>query len=70
MVLYLKDLALLLGGYIKGLSYVLDTLSRELGVLFIVSAGNVPGIGLVLESFTPIDFNAFHDRGRFQSLRG
>lgn len=32
-----------LGGHIKGLSYVLDTLSRELGVLFIVSAGNVPG---------------------------
>jgi len=32
-----------LGGHIKGLSYVLDTLSRELEVLFIVSAGNVPG---------------------------
>jgi hypothetical protein len=32
-----------LGGRIKGLSYVLDTLSRELGVLFIVSAGNVSG---------------------------
>lgn len=32
-----------LGGHIKGLSYVLDTLSRELGVLFIVSAGNVLG---------------------------
>jgi hypothetical protein len=32
-----------LGGHIKGLSYVLDILSRELGVLFIVSAGNVPG---------------------------
>jgi len=32
-----------LGGHIKGLSYVLDTLSRELGVLFIVSAGNVRG---------------------------
>jgi hypothetical protein len=32
-----------LGGRIKGLSYVLDTLSRELGVLFIVSAGNVFG---------------------------
>ena len=32
-----------LGGHIKGLSYVIDTLSRELGVLFIVSAGNVPG---------------------------
>ncbi len=31
------------GGHIKGLSYVLDTLSRELGVLFIVSAGNVLG---------------------------
>ena len=32
-----------LGGHIKGLSYVLDSLSRELGVLFIVSAGNVLG---------------------------
>ena len=32
-----------LGGHIKGLSFVLDTLSRELGVLFIVSAGNVLG---------------------------
>lgn len=32
-----------LGGHLKGLSFVLDTLSRELGVLFIVSAGNVPG---------------------------
>ncbi|MCP4629232.1 MAG: S8 family peptidase [bacterium] len=32
-----------LGGHIKGLSYILDTLSRELRVLFIVSAGNVPG---------------------------
>lgn len=31
-----------LGGHIKGLSYTLDTLSRELGALFIVSAGNVP----------------------------
>jgi hypothetical protein len=29
-----------LGGHIKGLSVVLDTLSRELDVLFIVSAGN------------------------------
>jgi hypothetical protein len=32
-----------LGGHIKGLSFVLDTLSRELGVLFIVSVGNVLG---------------------------
>lgn len=32
-----------LGGHIRGLSFVLDTLSRELGVLFIVSAGNVQG---------------------------
>jgi hypothetical protein len=32
-----------LGGHIKGLSYTLDTLSRELGVLFIVSSGNVSG---------------------------
>ena len=31
------------GGHIKGLSYVLDTLSRELGILFVVSAGNVRG---------------------------
>jgi hypothetical protein len=31
------------GGHLKGLSYILDTLSRELGVLFIVSTGNVPG---------------------------
>lgn len=29
-----------LGGHLKGLSVLLDTLSRELGVLFIVSAGN------------------------------
>lgn len=28
------------GGHVKGLSVVLDTLSRELGVLFVVSAGN------------------------------
>lgn len=32
-----------LGKHLKGLSYTLDSLSRELGVLFIVSAGNVPG---------------------------
>lgn len=32
-----------LGKHLKGLSYTLDTLSRELGVLFVVSAGNVPG---------------------------
>lgn len=32
-----------LGKHLKGLSYILDTLSRELGVLFIVSAGNVLG---------------------------
>jgi hypothetical protein len=32
-----------LGGHLKGLSYVLDTISRDLGVLFIVSAENVPG---------------------------
>lgn len=31
------------GGHLKGLSYILDTLYRELGVLFIVSTGNVPG---------------------------
>lgn len=29
-----------LGGHLKGLSVTLDTLSRELGVLFVVSAGN------------------------------
>nr|VFK62687.1 MAG: Subtilase family protein [Candidatus Kentron sp. TUN] len=29
-----------LGGHLKGLSLTLDTLSRELGVLFVVSAGN------------------------------
>jgi hypothetical protein len=29
-----------LGGHVKGLSVVLDTLSRELDILFIVSAGN------------------------------
>lgn len=32
-----------LGKHLKGLSYTLDTLSRDLGVLFIVSAGNVLG---------------------------
>jgi hypothetical protein len=32
-----------LGGHIKGLSYVLDSLSRDIGVLFIVSTGNVLG---------------------------
>lgn len=31
------------GKHLKGLSYTLDILSRELGILFIVSAGNVPG---------------------------
>jgi hypothetical protein len=31
------------GGHIRGLAYTLDTLSRELGVLFVVSAGNVFG---------------------------
>ncbi|PXX16114.1 subtilase family protein [Nitrosomonas ureae] len=30
-----------LGGHVRGLAYTLDRLSRELGVLFIVSAGNV-----------------------------
>ncbi|MBF0165520.1 MAG: S8 family peptidase [Magnetococcales bacterium] len=29
-----------LGGHLKGLSFTLDSLSRELGVLFVVSAGN------------------------------
>lgn len=32
-----------LGKHIKGLSYTLDTLSRELNVLFVVAAGNVQG---------------------------
>lgn len=32
-----------LGGHIKGLSFVIDTLSRELDILFIVSSGNVSG---------------------------
>ena len=32
-----------LGGHVKGLAYTLDVLSRELGVLFVVSAGNVLG---------------------------
>ncbi|MBU3917227.1 S8 family peptidase, partial [bacterium] len=32
-----------LGRHVKGLSYVLDSLSRELEILFIVSAGNVNG---------------------------
>ncbi|MDZ7640943.1 MAG: S8 family serine peptidase [Desulfurivibrio sp.] len=31
------------GKHLKGLSYILDTLTRELGVLFVVSAGNVIG---------------------------
>lgn len=31
-----------LGGHVRGLALTLDTLSREFGVLFIVSAGNVP----------------------------
>lgn len=31
-----------LGGHVRGLSYTLDILSRELDVLFIVSAGNMP----------------------------
>lgn len=35
-----------LGKHLKGLSYTLDTLSRELSVLFIVSAGNVSGAQL------------------------
>jgi hypothetical protein len=30
-----------LGGHVRGLAYVLDSLSRELGTLFIVSSGNV-----------------------------
>jgi hypothetical protein len=30
-----------LGKHVRGLAYTLDTLSRELGVLFVVSAGNV-----------------------------
>lgn len=29
------------GGHVRGLAYTLDCLSRELGILFIVSAGNV-----------------------------
>ena len=32
-----------LGKHLKGLSYILDTLTRELKVLFVVSTGNVPG---------------------------
>ena len=32
-----------LGKHLKGLSYILDTLSRELKVLFVVSTGNVLG---------------------------
>lgn len=32
-----------IGKHLKGLSYTLDTLSRDLGVLFVVSAGNVLG---------------------------
>ena len=32
-----------LGKHIRGLSYILDTMSRQLNVLFIVSAGNVLG---------------------------
>ena len=35
-----------LGKHVKGLSYTLDVLSRELDVLFIVSAGNVSGAQL------------------------
>jgi subtilisin family serine protease len=29
------------GGHLRGLAFILDSLSRELGVLFVVSAGNV-----------------------------
>lgn len=32
-----------LGGHVRGLALTLDTLSRELGVLFVVSTGNVSG---------------------------
>ncbi len=35
-----------LGKHVKGLSYTLDVLSRELNVLFVVSAGNVSGAQL------------------------
>ena len=35
-----------LGKHVKGLSYTLDVLSRELDILFIVSAGNVSGAQL------------------------
>jgi hypothetical protein len=35
------------GGHVRGLAFVLDTLSRELGVLFVVSAGNVTGSQLL-----------------------
>ncbi|MGH8614114.1 MAG: S8 family peptidase [Gammaproteobacteria bacterium] len=31
-----------MGGHVRGLAFTLDRLSRELGVLFLVSAGNVP----------------------------
>lgn len=32
-----------LGGHLRGLALTLDRLSRDLGILFVVSAGNVPG---------------------------
>ncbi len=32
-----------LGGHVRGLALTLDTMSRELGVLFVVSTGNVSG---------------------------
>ena len=43
-----------LGKHVKGLSYTLDKLSRELGVLFVVSAGNVSG--------SQLDGEAWHAR--------
>lgn len=43
-----------LGKHLKGLSYTLDALSRDLGVLFIVSVGNVLG--------SQLDGGAWHNR--------
>lgn len=46
-----------LGGHVRGLAYTLDSLSRELGVLFVVSAGNVPMSqqdGLVWKNTYPV----------------
>lgn len=52
------------GGHVRGLAYTLDRLSRELGVLFVVSTGNLAPHDLPADPIAEFPGYLLHDQAR------